>query len=139
MKPLIKQLVIILLLFTCSTVLAEEQRANDPKKETKTQSPKVFNVIILEKSSGNKNKRPAAPSRQMVQCYYDGESIVIDFNFPEGECLVTVTDLYTGYPQSHTIDSSENDIEIYVGDINESSIEISTEYGHNYSGILSAE
>lgn len=131
----------ITLLFFCLTAFATESpmSSDSSEKKTETKRAKEYKTVVLGQTSCPKSGRPAAPSRQMVQCYYDGESIVIDFNFPEGECRVTVTDLYTGYPQSHTIDSSDNDIEIYVGDINESSIEISTEYGHNYSGILSAE
>lgn len=127
---------VLLFLFVCLMAFADDNKKdnNNEKKQPTTYQP--FN---LRKGLKDPMSRPGAPDRQRVSCSYDGETIVIDFYYPEGDCLVTVTDLYTGMTQCHSDNSSDLEISVPVGEIFESSIEVSTEKGNKYIGLLLSE
>ncbi len=96
--------------------------------------------IILQRHGGRyPNKRPNAPSRQMIYCTYEGEILTMDFAIPEGICEVDITDLYTGITMCYSIDSSELTAYVYIGTIGEFSIEVLTEKGNAYIGIFTSE
>lgn len=52
-------------------------------------------VRILHKKF-NSTKRPKAPSMQHIDCFYENGDFTIQFNIPEGNCQMTVTDLTSG-------------------------------------------
>lgn len=95
-----------------------------------------ISLATLQRGAKNKNNRPKLPNRQLVQCFYDGEYLTIDFAYSEGSCNVCLTDLNTGMPLYFTIDSSELNVSIYVGEIGDSSIVVTTANGNTYSGEL---
>lgn len=79
--------------------------------------------------------RPGMPSRQIINCTYDSGELTIDFTVTEGMCEVVLTE-NTGMAFQYTVDSSELTVTIFVDLIGESEIEISTESGNVYSGVL---
>lgn len=132
MKP-VKLLTLILYVFAFTSSFMAE--AADTTKSVSRGSQ-----IILQKHGGMyPNKRPNAPSRQIIVCAYDGDAITMSFVLPEGLCDIYITDLNTGQTILYNVDSSDLSAVFIVGDIEESSIEVITEYGNSYSGILSDE
>ncbi|WP_304522629.1 hypothetical protein [Bacteroides acidifaciens] len=132
MKP-VKLLTLILYVFAFTSSFMAE--AADTTKSVSRGSQ-----IILQKHGGRyPNKRPNAPSRQIIVCAYDGDAITMSFVLPEGLCDIYITDLNTGQTILYNVDSSDLSAVFIVGDIEESSIEVITEYGNSYSGILSDE
>ena len=103
----------------------------------KTKSVPDGTTIVL---NGDKKpiKRPQMPSRQMITCIYDDGELTFDFVLPEGMCDVVLTES-SGAAMSYTIDSSELTATVFVGTISESEIELTTENGNTYFGILTAE
>lgn len=95
--------------------------------------------IVLTQSRSDKSLRPKAPSRQVVTCFYDGLYLCFDFVVPEGECNVTVTEWYSNAVQNYTIDSSELSADIYVGELYESTVTVTTANGNTYTAELTAE
>jgi len=96
--------------------------------------------IILQRHGGRyPNKRPNAPSRQIISCTYESETLTMNFAIPEGLCEVAITELSTGITMCYSVDSSELTASICVGAIGESSIEVLTEGGNTYIGILTFE
>lgn len=91
--------------------------------------------IVLEPQKSHTD-RPKAPGRQVITCYYDGENLNLDFIYSEGECEVYLTELSTNFSRCFTVDSSELSIYIYVGDIHESEITVTTSHGNTYSGVI---
>lgn len=128
---------VLLFLFVCLMAFADDNNKSDQSNNRKY--PAEMHPFNLRKGLKDPMSRPGAPDRQRVSCYYDGETIVIDFYYPEGECLVTLTDLYTGMTQCHSDNSSGLEISVPVGEIFESSIEVSTEKGNKYIGLLLSE
>ncbi len=96
-------------------------------------------VLLHPKGGNNPNKRPNMPSRQIIRCTYDSSNLTVEFTVPEGICDVVVTEHSTGIATYNIIDSSELTETIFVGTLTESSIEISTEKGNVYSGILTSD
>lgn len=84
----------------------------------------------------NPGGKPKMPSRQVVWCSYDGENIVLEFAYPEGMCDVMIMELSTNFTQYHTIDSSELLSSIYIGELNDSFVTVTTSAGHTYCGEL---
>ena len=72
---------------------------------------------------------------QQIFCCYDDGQLTFDFAIPEGECLLTVTDLSTNFARNYSF-SSEAEATVYVGTLTEAYIEISTASGHEYEGYL---
>lgn len=84
----------------------------------------------------NPGGKPKMPSRQVVWCSFDGESLILEFAYSEGICDVTITDINTGMTQYHTFDSSELLSTIYIGALNDSFITVTTSHGNTYCGQL---
>lgn len=97
-----------------------------------------ISVILREKKKVD-NKRPRVPSRQMIECAYDGDCLAFTFAIPEGECEVSLTDNVTLSVQTHFIDSDCCHAEIYVGELSETTVTLVTESGATYSGTLTSE
>lgn len=132
MKPV---KLLMLLLCVCALTSSFMAEAADTKKIVYSGTQ-----IILQRHGGRyPNKRPNAPSRQMIVCAYDGDAITMSFAIPEGLCEVYLTNLNTGQTSSYSVDSSELSATFIVGTIEDSSIEVITEYGNSYCGILSDE
>lgn len=110
-----------------------------PVEKTQPSRPTQNKVIILEKSQKAETARPKAPSRQVVTCFYDGEYLCFDFVVPEGECNVTVTEWYSNAVQNYVIDSSELSADIYVGQLYESTVTVTTANGNTYTAELTAD
>jgi len=103
-----------------------------------TDSQAANGTYILKQSNRRQpNNRPNAPSRQIVQCTYNGEIITLYFAISEGECEVQLTDLNSGNITNYYVDSSELATDIYVGSIEESYITILTDCGNIYYGVIS--
>ena len=111
----------------------EDLFAADSSTENRASIPTVSTVL---NGSRNPHRRPSAPSRKLIWCNYDGESITVDFASPEGVCSVYITDLNTNVVKSYSIDSSELSVSFYVGAITRCAVEIATENGNSYTGIL---
>lgn len=95
--------------------------------------------IIVLKAAGNRTARPRVPSRQVIECSYDGEFISFTFEFPEGECELTLTAIAGGLEQTYTFDSSVCSFEVLVGELPETILTLTTEAGHTYTAELLAE
>lgn len=120
------------IIFTsAATVQVAPQR---PQK--KVPSGERVSMRIKERTA---NYRPKAPSRQMVTCEYDGSYLTFDFVLPEGECEATVTENFSGISQTYTFDSSNLSADVYVGELYESTVTITTDAGSSYSGALTAD
>lgn len=104
----------------------------------KTQTVPNGTTCTLKKGTKKPNKRPGKPDYQIVTCIYDNGELTIDFVMPEGMCEVMLTE-NTGAAMSYTVDSSDLTATLYVGTIGESEIELTTENGNTYTGILTAE
>ena len=91
--------------------------------------------ILIRNKANIKGNRPKAPSMQQIFCYYEDGQLTFDFAIPEGDCLLTVTDLSTNFARNYSF-SSEAEATVYVGTLTEAYIEISTESGHEYEGYL---
>ena len=130
----LKKFFSLLLCAGCATLFAAS-----PVDKTQPSRPTQNKVIILEKSNKAESARPKAPSRQVVTCSYDGQYLCFDFVVPEGECNVTVTEWYSNAVQNYTIDSSELSADVYVGELYESTVTVTTANGHTYTADLTAE
>lgn len=82
--------------------------------------------------------RPKAPSRQLISCEYDGENLLFEFELPEGMCELVLTDVLTAQTTAYVFDSSTCNAAVYVGEIYESTLTLTTSLGNVYSGTLSA-
>ena len=91
-------------------------------------------IPIYERSKSNPG-RPKIPSQQHIECVYTEGTLHFFFAFPEGECLLTVTDSFSGISTQYSFDSAEP-AEIFVGEIQTGSIEIQTANGHEYFGSI---
>lgn len=95
-------------------------------------------TTILIKDNGGKitGGRPRVPSNQQVCCSYANGLLTIAFKYAEGNCEVALTDVESGIEAFYTIDSEELSATIFVGEVGELFVEISTENGNIYSGTL---
>lgn len=91
--------------------------------------------IPIDKRNKEKPDRPKMPSQQHIECLYADGTLHFFFAIPEGECLVTVTDSFSGMSTQHSFDSAEP-AEVYVGEIQTGCIEIQTANGNQYTGII---
>lgn len=83
-------------------------------------------------------QRPKAPSMQYISCTYMDGMLYVDFAYPEGECVLTVTNLSNGLSSSYGFDSTEA-AEIYVGNLAKARLDVTTAYGNSYQGELTVE
>ena len=96
-------------------------------------------IILGPKGSINPTTRPKIPSPQSVECMYDSGVLIIDFAIPEGTCNISVSDLTSGHVTRQTIDSSDLTVHVVTGPLSESIVEIITEKGNTYCGMLTSE
>lgn len=99
---------------------------------TGTNVPRDIPIIH---NPNNKNNRPKAPSLQSIYCWYDGETLYIDFALSEGWCQLTVIDEDDASVVFSSFDSSSS-AEVYIGEHANASISISTESGNEYVGYI---
>ena len=121
-----KLIIISLLCFICSLNLEAE-------KTESTQIP-------MWNKDRHKNDRPRAPQRHStVDCFYQDGVITIEFEIPEGDAVLTVTDVVTGDNASTTFNTAMG-FNYFIG--SEPStylLEISTSAGNDYEGYLTID
>lgn len=89
------------------------------------------------KSSGSKiSKRPRIPNGQEVVCAYDNEVVEIQFKYPEGDANVKIGDGVSGETQVYYIDTSSCSIIPLPTDYGNVCLQITTEMGNVYEGML---
>ncbi len=126
--------IFIFLLVVCASSTINIADATDKA----TTLPNGSTTTLSSKGRKPRPHRPGIPSRQIINCTYDGGELTIDFTVPEGMCEVALTES-TGMAFQYTVDSSDLTATIFVGPIGESEIEISTESGNVYSGVLASD
>lgn len=118
---------LFLLIATCTvSFIADAQK----------QPSNAGSTIGLTKTGGKVNKRPQAPSLQRITCTYDGEYLVFDFVLPEGQCELTVRSIDNTNVVCETFDSNDLVAEVFVGELSDCEIELTTQKGNTYSGTL---
>jgi len=125
-KPFIKAVALATLTIASAPAIAQNPSNGTPSLDTGKHIP-----IKKEKNPG----RPKMPSQQQIECVYADGTLHFFFAIPEGECLVTVTDSFSGMSTQHSFDSAEP-AEVYVGEIQTGCIEIQTANGHQYTGLI---
>lgn len=95
--------------------------------------------IALRGDKADVSLRPKAPSRQVVTCEYDGSYLTFGFVMPEGVCEATVTENVSGASQTYTFDSTPLTANVYVGELYESTVTMTTASGNTYTGSLTAD
>lgn len=92
-------------------------------------------TIVILPRRGDKGTRPKAPSRQQIECSYDGSILYLNFTYGEGEAELTVTDHTTGDTTSYSF-STDAPACIMIGDIVSAHIAITTALGNSYEGFI---
>ena len=105
----------------------------------KAQKAAKFTEKTIKPERSHETSRPQMPSKQRISLSYDGEYLTFGFVVPEGQCEVAIAEWYSGAVLTYTIDSTGLSDEIYVGELYESTVTITTEKGHTYTAELSAE
>lgn len=96
-------------------------------------SDSEIKIPIRPNTDTSKGDRPKAPSMQSVDCSYEDGWIDITFRVPEGYCTLIVTDLNHYTSQTYSFDSATT-AHIYIGELTNALISISTANGHQYEG-----
>ena len=99
----------------------------------------TYSEALLKGKKQSNNGRPKAPSLQRITCAYDGEYLVFDFVLPEGQCELTVRSIDNTNVVCETFDSSDLVAEVFVGELSDCEIELTTQKGNTYSGVLSVD
>lgn len=133
MKP-IKNIIPFLFFWMLAIVAVAETK---PQTGRQPISSKERIRLIREKIS-HATQRPKAPSRQLVSCEYDVENLLFEFELPEGICELVLTDVLTAQTTAYVFDSSTCNAAVYVGEIYESTLTLTTSLGNVYSGTLSS-
>lgn len=128
------QKIFIFLLVVCVSSTINIADATDKA----TTLPNGITTTLGNKGVKQRPHRPGMPSRQIINCTYDCGELTIDFTVPEGMCEVVLTE-NTGMAFQYTVDSSELTATIFVGPIGESEIELTTESGNVFSGVLTSD
>lgn len=130
------------LLLTATASLALALSATTPATSpAPSQAKKAGKTISKTVTPSDRviSDRPKVPSKQRVSCSYDGEYLTFDFVIAEGECEVAIAEWYSAAVQTYTIDSTDLTAEIYVGELYESTITVTTERGNTYTADLTAD
>ncbi len=77
--------------------------------------------------------RPKAPSMQSIECWYGDGILSFDFAISEGMCNLCVADKDTGFVTNYVFDSSDH-AEVFIGNVKNAAITITTSSGHTYIG-----
>ena len=113
----------------CATILPLFAYADNPGSGNNG-----TDIIICRNPNGG--GRPKAPSRQNVACTYYAGTLSFSFAVPEGECVLSVTDLRGANSGVYVFDSTSGSAAVYVGPLEEASLEITTSQGNVYEGLL---
>ena len=81
-----------------------------------------------------KPSRPHAPSAQIIEGFYDGESLSLAFAIPEGMCTLIVESPDQGVV-TYEFDSA-SETEVIIGSVSCASLTLETELGHTYYGAI---
>ncbi len=120
----------------CAALIAG---ASTPAQKPTTRTKQKPSQVTLQKKRVDATFRPKAPSRQVVTCEYDGTYLTFGFVLPEGVCEATVTENFSGASQTYTFDSTPLTADIYVGELYESTVTMTTASGNTYTGSLTAD
>lgn len=126
----IKFFLLMMLLSSQSLLLAENPTPSKPKENL---------IILRQDGKSNHKRRPRCPSRQVVYCSYDGESVQLNFAYSEGSIDIYVEN--GGNIVSYT-DVCSEDLEFvcYVGMMTGSiNISVETDNDNTYVGTLIGE
>ena len=92
-------------------------------------------TIVVGPGRGDKGTRPKAPSRQQIECNYDGSILYLKFTYSEGEAELTITDHTSGDIMSYSF-STDAPASILIGDIASGHIAITTSLDNTYEGFI---
>jgi len=92
-------------------------------------------IYIIGGDTSNKHMRPQAPSRQRIDCSYENGILYIEFKVSEGECLLSINNIETNEITQYYFNSNYPS-QIYIGNINNAEIIISTSIGNTYQGYI---
>lgn len=92
------------------------------------------NTIVIQPTKP-KSPAPKAPSRQQIECSYDGSILYLNFTYGEGEAELTVTDHTNGDIFTYGF-STDAPASIMIGDISSAHIAITTALGNSYEGFI---
>lgn len=127
--------ILLPLFLICLSIPSYGQAQSNPSSKNQHGNTSVYKTSIDLHGKHNTKGRPKAPSRQNIYCVYEDGNLVIQFRIPEGICQMTVTDLTSGLAFMYTFNSS-SEATISVGQLSLALIEIVTENGGEYEGIL---
>lgn len=88
---------------------------------------------------GARPLRPKVPLQQQIICYYEDGVLDITFAVSEGNCSVKVYDIEDNIEKIYHINSDLMELSIYIGELSEAMIEVSTSLGRKYEGFLTVE
>lgn len=134
-KTFLKTSSALLIISTLILTLTSASELSERKPVASTRAER----IILTPARDKIANRPQVPSKQRISLDYDGEYLTFGFVVPEGECDVVLTEWYSGAVQTYTIDSTPLSAEIYVGELYESTVTITTAKDNTYTAELTAE
>lgn len=124
-KKVLLFLVLFLSLFFCKAYSTENTADNKGAAKP----------VLITKIKGNP-QRPHSPSAQEINCMYIDGYLNFSFKYPEGICELTVSEQISGETYQYVFDSSSEAV-IFVGELTEAHLLITTENGHSYQGSLS--
>ncbi len=101
---------------------------NIPAKSQSSSTP-IDSTILLPKS--NTSLRPKVPTRQMITCTYDGDTLYFEFLIPEGTCGLYLYNPVNGETISTSFESEESPY-VHVGFHSSAEITLTTEGGIEY-------
>lgn len=92
--------------------------------------------IEIGNSPINPGKKPKLPSKQRIDCIYDGEYLHLNFLIPEGNCNMILYDAYNYAYNTYYYNSADESISVRIGIVKNTTITIHTEKGNTYSGVI---
>lgn len=133
MKP-IKNIIPFLCFWMLAIVAVAETKPQTGKQPILSKD----RIRLIREKTSHVTQRPKAPSRQLVSCEYDGQNLLFEFELPEGMCELVLTDVLTAQTTAYVFDSSTCNAAVYVGEIYESTLTLTTSLGNVYSGTFSS-
>lgn len=80
----------------CVSISSFGQAQTNPSLNNQQGNTSVYRTSIGLHGKHNTKGCPKAPSMQHIDCFYENGDFTIQFNIPEGNCQMTVTDLSSG-------------------------------------------
>lgn len=96
-------------------------------------------TVVLRRTSNNNSSKPRVPNGQIVECEMRDNLLVLDFAFAEGISTITITAVPEGTDYTYWFDSSALPISFAVPPSDVLQIEVHTDWGNTYEGILELE